>query len=412
MSRPLATPFEVEDFQPQRRSLRVAVVTETFPPEVNGVAVTISKLVEGMRHRGHDVQLIRPRQPGDVAGDGVTPDVVLLRGLPIPHYPQLRMGLPATRALLALWAQRRPDVVHVVTEGPLGWSAVRASTKLRIPAVSDFRTNFHSYSRHYGVGWLHGPILQYLRRFHNRTRVTMVPTEALRNDLAADGFHNLEVIARGVDTALFHPRRRSTELRRSWGVADDTPVALHVGRLAPEKNLGTLFAAYAAAHATNPLARLVLVGDGPARRELERRWPQAIFAGMRKGVDLAEHYASADLFLFPSTTETFGNVTVEAMASGLAVLAYSYAAAEQLIESGVNGQLAPFDHRSAFVRLATDMLAHPVGLRGLGLRARATAESLAWSRVAAQLEGVYVRTMSGVHADDRSALADRRVTAG
>lgn len=406
MSRSTAPPIDVEDFHPRRRSLRIAVVTETYPPEVNGVAVTIASLIEGLRERGHDIQLVRPRQTGDADRDGnATPDVVLLRGLPIPNYPQLKMGLPSKRALVALWAHRRPDLVHVVTEGPLGWSAVQAATKLRIPVVSDFRTNFHSYSRHYGVGWLHKPILQYLRKFHNRTRVTMVPTDALRRVLASDGFRNLEVIARGVDTELFHPGRRSAELRRSWGAGEDTPIALHVGRLAPEKNLVTLFAAFEAAHAANPQARLVLVGDGPARRELERRWPQAIFAGMRRGVDLATHYASADVFLFPSTTETFGNVTAEAMASGLAVLAYAYAAAEQLIESGVNGQLAPFDHTTSFVRLATELLAHPVAPRGLGLRARCTAETLAWSRVVAQLEGVYLRTLAAAETD---AATERR----
>lgn len=395
MSRNTDPLIDVEDYHPRRRSLRIAVVTETYPPEVNGVAVTIASLIEGLRERGHDLQLIRPRQASDTTNaDAESPGLVLLRGLPIPRYPQLKMGLPSRQALVALWAHRRPDLVHVVTEGPLGWSAVQAAARLHIPVVSDFRTNFHSYSRHYGVGWLHKPILQYLRKFHNRTRVTMVPTDALRQALAAEGFRDLEVIARGVDTNLFHPRRRSAELRRSWGADENTPVALHVGRLAPEKNLGTLFAAFEAAQAVNPQVRLVLVGDGPERRELEYRWPRAIFAGTRRGVDLATHYASADAFLFPSTTETFGNVTPEAMASGLAVLAYDYAAAGQFIDSGINGKLVPFDHSTSFVRLATELLSDPFALRSLGLHARRTAEALAWSRVVAQLENVYRRTLA------------------
>lgn len=407
----IAPPIDVEDLRSWRRSLRVAIVTETYPPEVNGVAVTIASFISGLRERGHDIQLIRPRQGSDQAAtaDADSPDLILMRGLPIPNYPQLKMGLPSKRALTSLWARHRPDLVHVVTEGPLGWSAIQAAAKLHLPVVSDFRTNFHSYSRHYGVGWLHKPILQYLRKFHNRTRVTMVPTDALRRSLAADGFRNLEVIARGVDTDLFHPRRRSAELRRRWEADENTLVALHVGRLAPEKNLTTLFAAYEAARAANSRVRLVLVGDGPARRELERRWPQAIFAGLRSGVDLATHYASADAFLFPSTTETFGNVTPEAMASGLAVLAYDYAAAQQLIEPGVNGELVPFDHTSSFVRAAEKLLSDPLTLRGLGLYARRAAEALAWSRVVASLEDVYLRTLA---AENSVAVAHRPSLSG
>ena len=148
----------VDDYLPARRSLRVALVTETYPPEVNGVAATFARVVEGLRLRGHELQLVRPRQGADdgVPSDAVVPHdaEVLMRGLPIPRYPQLKMGLPSRRALLRLWSTRRPDVVHIATEGPLGWSALQAATQLKLPVVSDFRTNFHAYSRHYGVGWL------------------------------------------------------------------------------------------------------------------------------------------------------------------------------------------------------------------------------------------------------------------
>lgn len=385
----------VEDFVPAHRSLRVAVVTETYPPEINGVAATISHVVQGLRTRGHALQLVRPRQDGSEAGaDDEHYQEVLMRGLPIPRYPQLRMGLPARRALVRLWAVRRPDIVHLVTEGPLGWSALQASAHLRLPVVSDFRTNFHAYSRHYGVAWLRGPIVAYLRKFHNRTACTMVPTEGLKRELEASGLRRLRVVARGVDTELFSPSRRSVALRHSWGAAPQTPVVLCVGRLAPEKNLGTLLDAYEAMRSEEPATRLVLVGDGPERAGLQQRCPGAIFAGVRRGEDLAAHYASADVFLFPSVTETFGNVVPEAMASGLAVLGYDYAAAGQLVRHAENGLLAHFDDGQGFSAAAVRLAADPAGARAMGLQARATAQRLDWGRIVEAVETEYLAAMA------------------
>lgn len=392
--------LSAEHFLPPRQGLRVAVVTETYPPEVNGVAATIARVVDGLRQRGHGVQLVRPRQggPADTAledPDLPGPDEVLLRGLPIPRYPQLRMGLPARRALQRLWTARRPDVVHIVTEGPLGWSALRAAAALRLPVVSDFRTNFHAYSTHYGLGWLRGPVMAYLRHFHNRTACTMVPTEALRAELAAAGLQRLRVVARGVDTRLFDPARRSPALRERWGAGPDTPVALCVGRLAPEKNLGVVLAAARTMAAASPQGlRLVLVGDGPERQRLQQLCPEAVFAGLRRGEDLATHYASADVFLFASTTETFGNVVPEAMASGLAVVAYAHAAAGQLIRHGHSGLLTRLDDRGAFCALAAALAADPARVRRLGRQARAAAGQLDWAHIVEAVEAEYVHAVA------------------
>ena len=384
----------VDELPALRRSLRVAFVTETYPPEVNGVAATVARVVDGLHARNHEVQLVRPRQHR--ADGGAAQErfhEVLMRGLPIPRYPNLKMGLPSRRALLRLWSLRRPDIVHIATEGPLGWSALQAAHRLRLPVSSDFRTNFHAYSRHYGIGWLHRPIMAYLRRFHNAAHCTMVPTEALRRALDEYGFRNLIVLARGVDTDLFDPARRSAELRRQWGAADDALVVLHVGRLAHEKNLGLLLEAYRAMRQANAAARLVLVGDGPARRWVQAECPQAHLAGMRTGAELAAHYASGDVFVFPSTTETFGNVTPEAMASGLPVLAYDYAAAGTLIRSGDNGVLAPFDDRDGFIAQAIDLARDPARLASIGERARASALELSWERIVEQLEAVFAATI-------------------
>jgi glycosyltransferase involved in cell wall biosynthesis len=379
----------VDDFAPAQRSLRLAVVTETYPPEINGVAATVARLVNGLRARNHELQLIRPRQDrADAADRGDRFHEILLRGLPIPNYPSLKMGLPSKRALVKLWAVRRPDLVHVCTEGPLGWSALRAARLLRLPVTSEFRTNFHAYSKHYGVGWLARPIVGYLRKFHNRCEATMVPTEALRGELARYGFAKLHVVARGVDTRLFDPAHRSAALRQTWGADAQTTVVLHVGRLAPEKNLNVLSQAFEAMRAVDPRCLLVFVGDGPQRARLQARHPQAIFAGMRTGAELAAYYASGDVFLFPSETETFGNVVPEAMASGLAVVAYDYAAAAQLIRSGTDGLLAPCSDADAFVAQAA-ALARTADLRHtLGLAARTTALAHGWEAVVEQIEAV------------------------
>jgi len=385
--------LELERLPAMRRSLRLAVVTESYPPEVNGVATTVARFVEGLRQRNHSVQIVRPRQQVDGSAVAQEPGRdFLVRGLPIPRYPDLKMGLPAQRALLRLWTYERPDLVHLVTEGPLGWSALQAAARLRIATCSDFRTNFHAYSRHYGIGWLNRPILAYLRKFHNRTRRTMVPTEDLRAKLDALGFRNLNVVARGVDTARFHPGKRSTNLRRLWGAGDDDPVLLHVGRLAAEKNLGVLVETYARIRAREPRARLVVVGDGPARRELESKCPGAIFAGTRTGDELAVHYASGDMFLFPSLTETWGNVTIEAMASGLAVVAFRHAAAAEHIVHGENGMVAAYDDAEAFVRHACELVRNPARIRTLGARARERAEGLDWDRVVDRFEALLLAT--------------------
>jgi glycosyltransferase involved in cell wall biosynthesis len=357
--------------------MRIAVVSETWPPEVNGVARTAARFAEALRQRGHDLHVVRPRQGTD---DCAGPGEFLVRGMPIPRYPNLRAGLPAKRLLERLWTFRRPDVVHVVTEGPLGWSALAAAERLRLPVVSDFRTNFHDYSTHYGFAWLKRPIVAYLRRFHNRTAATLVPTEALRAQLARHGIERLRVIGRGVDTSLFDPARRDERLRAAWGAGPRDVVALCVGRLAAEKNLCAL--------TPLPGARLVFVGDGPLRAELMARFPQAVFAGTRTGADLAAHYASADVFLFPSLTETFGNVTLEAMASGLAVVAYDYAGAAAAIRHGENGLLVPFGDAAGFAAQAQALAADPALARRLGENARREALQRGWDRVAGALETV------------------------
>lgn len=365
-----------------RPSLRIALVTETWAPEINGVAMTLGRMVDGLIARGHRVQLVRPRQAlSDRAADGPGFEEVLAHGMKIPKYEGLRFGLPARTRLFRLWSRQRPDLVHVATEGPLGWSAVSASIRLGIPVTSDFHTNFDSYSAHYGVGWLERPVAAWLKRMHNRTAVTFVPTRAMAQDLRARGYRSVEVIARGVDTELFNPARRSAALRASWGVAADELAVVWVGRVAPEKNLRLVLEAFAAIRRRTPNARLVIVGDGPLRKSLQDGNPDVVFAGARRGEDLAAHYASGDLFLFPSLSETWGNVTLEAMASGLCVVAYDCAAAAEVIASGGDGLLVRPGAAAAFVAESV-VAASDRDLRArIAEAARRRSESLDWERI-------------------------------
>lgn len=362
--------------------MRVSIVTETFPPEINGVAMTVGKLVEGLLDRGHETLLIRPKQsPLDLPKREPHFQEQLIAGVPLPGYRGLRFGKPALLKLILVLSRYQPDVVHVVTEGPLGWAAVVVAKWLGLPVTSSFHTNFHSYARHYGVGFLEKLTASYLRSLHNATAATFVPTKVLAAELGRYGYRNLALLSRGVDTRLFTPERRSAELRAAWGVADDELVVIHVGRLAAEKNLALILRAFTEIANKVGKAKLVLVGDGPLKDSLRGAWPETVFTGNKTGEELAAHYASGDLFLFPSVTETYGNVTSEAIASGLCVLAFDYAAAAELIDNGINGATVPLDSEQAFVteavRLATDTKARLAMAR----QARASITHLDWQYV-------------------------------
>ena len=372
--------------QHKHRQHHICIVTETYPPEVNGVALTLARLVHGLLARGHAVSVVRPRrwmsddpQPDQDIPHG--PTVTVVHGVPFPGYKGLHIGLPANRQLQDSWTQDRPDAVYVATEGPLGWSAVRVAQQLQIPILSGFHTNFHSYSEYYRLGWLEAVILRYLRTFHNRTRGTLVPSDDLRDRLQAQGFHNVRVLSRGIDSQRFTPQRRSSALRSHWGVSSDDLAVLYVGRLAPEKNLDLAIHAYRAMQQGNTTLKFILVGDGPLLARLQKDHPDLVFCGVQTGERLAAHYASADIFLFPSHTETFGNVTLEAMASGLAVVAYDYAAAKMHISHNKTGLLVPYGDALAFIDAAAKIARTPQLLSQIRGQVRPYAAALTWPRI-------------------------------
>ena len=390
MENSIDSPIVLEDYPATRPSLRIAVVTETWPPEVNGVAMTLAKLVQGLSHRNHDVQLIRPRQTKtDSPMSDASLEEVLMRGMPIPRYPELKLGLPSKKTLVKTWTLRRPDVVHIATEGPLGWSALQAAKVLKLPVTSDFRTNFQSYSKHYGVGWLRKPIVAYLRKFHNATACTMVPTRELMRTLSQNGFANLKVVSRGVDTKLFNIAKRDTNLRSSWGATDNTKVLISVGRMAPEKNLDQVLKTYEALKSTGQAFKLVMVGDGPLKEQFQKRYPEIIFPGMLSQTNLAAYYASSDLFIFPSQTETFGNVTLEALASGIPVLAFDCAAARDWVQTGVNGWLVAENNPEGFAAQAVTVFNSKDLLDQITQSTRQQVVHLDWDQIAEQVESVF-----------------------
>jgi len=358
--------------------MRITFVTDTYTPQANGVATTLERLVNGLRERGHELDVIRP------AVLACDEEGLKVPSFGFPGYREVRFGFPMRLVLKSRWSRVRPDVIYVATETPLGASAITAARHLGIPVASGFHTNFQQYMAHYQMPILEKAALSYLRRVHNRSTCTFVPSRDVIADLDSLGFENLQLLPKGVDTRLFSPKKRSNLLRQSWGVRGAGLVGLYVGRIAAEKNLPVVVKAFLEIQKHIPDFRGVFVGDGPKLAELRREHPQFVYAGVRRGEDLAEHYASADLFVFPSVTETFGNVTLEAMASGLAVVAYDYAAARQHIVDGENGFAVPFDDEAAF--LAKSLQAARSDLAALREEARASARKVRWKKVVKRFE--------------------------
>jgi glycosyltransferase involved in cell wall biosynthesis len=365
--------------------MRIVYVTETFPPEINGVALSSELAVRHLRAHGHQVQVLRPAQSHEeaVCGD----QEWLCLGAPVPMYPDLRLGWIRAGVLRKQWRLQRPDVVHVVTPGPLAWTALKVAQAEGIATSADFRTNFHTYSRYYGMSWLEPVILAYLRQLHAKANCNFVPTPQLASQLSQQGFERLQVVGRGVDTSRFSPVWRDTELRRSWGAHDKSPVLLYVGRLAREKNIELALDCFEDLRTENPQLKMVVVGDGPLREKLQTSYPAVHFAGSRRGDELPRYYASADVFLFPSLTEIFGNVTLEALATGMAVVAFDTAAAALHVPHGSNGWLVPVNAGKAeFLKMVKTALPSAVWGHLLRRNARATALTVDWESILQRFE--------------------------
>lgn len=382
----------IKSNQASPREQHITIVSETFPPEINGVANTLKHLCQGLIQSGHRVTVVRPRQRHESkgltpsAGEALFSREYIVAGLPLPGYADLRFGITTGGELRRLWQTNRPDTIYVATQGPLGMAAVSAARKMGIPVSSGFHTNFHQYSRYYGVGALEKFLCAYGRWFHNRTAITLVPTKKMQQVTANMGITSTGVWSRGVDCSRFTPNKRDESLRKSWGLDRNSRAVLYLGRLAAEKNLRTAVACYERIRKLHPRTKFVLVGDGPMRKQLAEKHPDYIFCGIQRGNDLARHYASGDLFLFPSKTDTFGNVVLEAMASGLAVVAYDDAAAREHIRHEENGIKAPLTADERFISGALRLVNQPTLLNRIRDQARLDALKLSWNSQIEQFE--------------------------
>jgi len=314
------------------RGLRLALFTDTFTPQVNGVSRTLERLVTAMERRGADVHVETVAAPGAPVDARVT----RARSVPFWAYPQLRIAAPSARAAAARLARWRPTLVHATTPFGVGLAGRRAANALGLPLVTSYHTAFSSYLQHYGLSALDRIAWPYLRWFHNSGRRTFVPSRSVAQEVEAHGFEGVRLWSRGVDLERFAVTHRSRAMRERMGARDDTFVVAYVGRLAPEKGVWHALAAMRLVLGLHgEKVRFVLAGDGPDEARCRAAAPAGTwFSGPLHGAELSAFYASADAFLFPSRTETFGNVVLEAMASGLPVIAPDTGATLELAHEG------------------------------------------------------------------------------
>jgi glycosyltransferase involved in cell wall biosynthesis len=370
-------------------ALRIAFVTDTYLPQVNGVAHTIGRGVEVLRERGHDVRVFTTSDPAAIEERGV----LRYPSRPFWAYPQLRVALPAARLVARAFASWRPDIVHIATPFGVGMAGRAAARRLRIPSVSSYHTSLAAYARFYGFGAIAGLGWRYLRWFHNGTRRTFCPTNAITEELAARGFRNLSLWSRGVDTTQFHPRWRSDGLRASWGANPETKVVAYVGRLAAEKGLDVAIGAMRALSYERRDVVFVLAGSGPYELECRRRAPEGtVFTGQVVGRELSEVYASADVFVFPSTTDTFGNVVQEAMAAGLVVVAADTPQTREVLPDNA-GIVVPPNDIASLASVLRALIDNPEALACRREIARTATVGRSWEIVFDRLEGEYRRVL-------------------
>ncbi|MEV7084002.1 glycosyltransferase family 1 protein [Streptomyces sp. NPDC093516] len=368
--------------------MRVVIVTESFPPDVNGVAHCALQTARHLVERGHAPVVVAPAPaPGNKPDASAPCPVVHVPSLPLPGYPQVRVALPSRR-LAATLAEHRADVVHLASPFVIGVRGMAAAARLGIPAVAVYQTDLAGYARTY-MGAGEAAAWRRIRSVHGAADLTLAPSSAALNDLVSHGVPRVELWPRGVDTERFRPDRRDEALRRELA-PDGELIVGYVGRLAPEKHVELL-----AGVCGLDGVRVVVVGDGPSRPGLEQVLPGAVFLGRRTGDDLARIFASFDVFAHTGPFETFCQTVQEAMASGLPVVAPAAGGPLDLVAHGHTGLLVP-PRDPAAVRDAVRALAADPGLRAaFGAAGRATVEGRTWAAVGDRLIGHYTDVLAG-----------------
>ncbi|MBU6365998.1 MAG: glycosyltransferase family 1 protein [Gemmatimonadetes bacterium] len=364
--------------------MRLLVCTDSYPPQLNGVSVITALTVHGLQARGWQCEVVAPRYP---AGPGVAlaPDpsvpVIGVPSVPLPGYRDVRVSLPALRRVEAAVRRFAPDLVHCATEFVVGRLGMAAARRAGVPVVTSYHTDFARYTAMYGIPWMRRPVAAWLSRFHANSALTLTPSEAAREDLHALGGRDAAVWGRGIDTEAFHPRHRSNAVRERLAPGASF-LLLYAGRLAPEKNVGVLLEAFGALARTLPpgAAHLLVAGDGPSLPGLRRQaGPQVTFVGpVDRTRDLPALYASCDAFVFASATETLGLVVLEAMASGVPVIAVPAGGVSEHLVHERNGLAVRDGDVGGFVA-AMQRLHFDQALRsGLATGARRSAQAVGW----------------------------------
>lgn len=384
-----------------REKLKIAIVTETWLPEINGVSLSLLQICKGLQNRGHKILLIRPQQ-NESCTEFVPNKECLVNGQSIPKYSQMQFGWPQYRKVSQALEVFAPDVVHIVTEGPLGLAVLQVCKTKSIPVTSGFHSAFQDFSRFYNLSFFIKPIQHYLKWFHNNTLVTCVPSQDTADAIRQFGAKcEIEVVKTGVDVDKFSPSFKSSRLRRSWGACEQTTVMLYVGRLSQEKEIQVLIESYLYIRKnTSKKVKLVIVGDGPDRQRLELlcKNSDVIFTGLLRDDRLAEAFASANVFTFASQVETFGNVVLEAMASGLAVVAYNYACAKQYLDVET-AWLIPLGNQTEFTQQLVNLPSNEV-LMEMGQKAQVKVQNVGWEHSVQQLEQLFYRVLVNVDQQD------------
>ncbi|TYK46881.1 glycosyltransferase family 1 protein [Actinomadura decatromicini] len=366
-------------------AVKVAIVTESFLPQVNGVTGSVCRVLEQLAARGHQALVVAPR-PGPESYAGAR--VELVPGVRLPFYSSVVVGLP-TRRVTAVLRDFAPDVVHLAAPMMLGVSGLAAAERLDVPAVAVFQTDIAGFARRYGLRGTDPTVWWWLRRVHGRADRTLAPSTPVLAELDRRGVPRLSLWGRGVDRRRFNPAHRSPETRAA--LAPDGEVLVgYVGRLAAEKRPRML-----ATLAGLPGTRLVIVGDGPEERRLRRLMPDAVFTGFQTGTELSRLMASLDVFVHTGADDTFCQAVQEALACGVPVVAAAAGGPLDLVRPGVNGLLyAPDDGDGLRAAVAT-LAADPDLRLRLGAGALASVEGRGWDVVCEQLIDHYLQAAGG-----------------
>ncbi|MEX0994884.1 MAG: glycosyltransferase family 1 protein [Balneolaceae bacterium] len=388
------------------RDLRVALFTGNYHHIRDGVSLTLNRLVEFLEEQGIKVLIFGPsvKKPA-FRHNG---KLIAVPSVPVPGRPEYRISTRLSKKAKAELTAFNPDLIHIATPDLLGYKALKWGIRHKKTIVSSYHTHFTGYLKYYRLGFMESLGWKYLRWFYGQCRQIYIPTPSMADTLHKNGIDgDLRIWARGVDTKLFNPDKRDEQWRKNHGLGPEDIVVSYISRLVLEKNPGIYAETVKILREQNPSVKPMVVGEGPARKELQEILPDAVYTGFLTGSELANAYAGSDIFLFPSDTETFGNVTLEAMSSGLPCVVANAVGSKSLVENGVNGYLVEVLDSDAFVsKVKTLVQDRELRIR-MGKASREKAKTYAWERINQQLLDYYEEALNSENSVNKSNQAAR-----